>query len=427
MKVQIKDSRESKKELLIEINEDEITPFLEKSSFKISKDLKIPGFRQGKVPFEILKGKIGAMRIYEEAAIMMIPEFYIKAILDKKIGAIGRPKIEITKIVPGQGVTFRAETDILPEIILPDYKKIRVKKEKIGVKDSDIEKELRNIQKKRAKFVTVLREAEKGDRVEIDFESFLGNAPLQGGKSKNNPLIIGESYFIKGFDEELIGLKGNDKKEFSLVFPRDYSRKNLAGKKVNFKVEMKLVQERILDAINDEFACALGKFENLESLKKSLKEGILKEKNIKAKERARIKIIEEIVKKTKFSKIPESLLDAELAKIISEFKANLSRLGVLFEEYLKQIGKNEEKFKEEMRPETERRVKNSLILKKVSEREKIEVTKEEIEEKINETLKFYKNEDEARKKLDLNELREYIRSILQNQKTLDFLENLCVK
>ncbi len=427
MRVEIKNLENSKKELTVKLDESEVSPYLDKASFKLSKGLKIPGFRPGRVPFRILKEKIDQMKIYEEAAKILIPEFYVKALRAKKVEAIGRPQIGITRLVPGEGMNFKALTDVLPEVTLSAYKKIRVKREKVKVEKRDVDEELKNLQKKRAKFITKDRAAKKGDRVEIDFESFLGKVPLEGGKSQNHPLIIGESHFVKGFDEKLVGLKAGGEKEFALVFPQGHARKNLAGKKVNFKVKMKVVQERVLDEINDEFARNLGNFKDLEDLKKSLFEGILEERERQSKEKARLKLINLVVKEAEFSHIPDSLIEAELDKIVGEFKANLAGFGVDFKNYLQKIGKDELKFKEEMRPEAVKRIKQGLVLRKIAQKEGIEVTEKEVIAKINEILKRYASKEEVEKKIDLNQFKEYIRSILLNQKTVDFLENLMVK
>jgi len=242
----------SQLELKITVPAKELEKFLDMAAEELSKDFKIAGFRPGKAPRKIVEQQVGSEKVLAHAAEKAVRKTYTESIIKNKIEAIGEPKITITKIAPGNDLEFKAVIAIMPEISLGDYKKSikGLKKSELEkIKPEEIKKELDILRKSRAKLITVSREARKNDYVEIDFDVFLieeksASRRIEGGKSQNHPLTIGESYFIPGFEENLIGMKANDEKEFDLEFPRDYHKKELAGKPAKFKVKMNLVQEK---------------------------------------------------------------------------------------------------------------------------------------------------------------------------------------
>ena len=198
--------------------------------------------------------------------------------MEHKIDSLGIPDIKILKIAKGNDFEYKAEIAVLPKVLLPDYKKIvsGVKKQKTEISDKEISDALMFLRKSRASFVQIGRGAVKGDRVNIDFSAVdEQGVEIKNGEQKNQPLIIGDSLFIGDFEENLIGLKSGDCKEFQVKFPENYYDKEISGKTVNFKVKVNLVEEIILPEEKDDFAESLGKFDGLESLKKSIREGLI--------------------------------------------------------------------------------------------------------------------------------------------------------
>jgi len=186
---------------------------------------------------------------------------------------------------------------------------------------------LEYLQNSRAKYVTVNRPAQSGDRVEIDFVTRCGGVKIEGGEDKNHPLIVGKGSFIPGFEKQLEGMKSGEEKNFSLVVPNDWPQKNLAGKKLDFEIKMNLVQKREIPSLNDEFARSLGKFDSLNHLKKSIKDGLFQEKEIKEKERIRLELIEKAAADSKVE-IPEILIDIEIEKMIDELRNSTQSMGL---------------------------------------------------------------------------------------------------
>ena len=425
MKSEIKDLEKSQKEISVEISVEEMEKYMDKALEKLSKNVKADGFRAGKVPKDVAKKQLGELAIFEEASHVAIEKSYLEVIEENKLSPIGHPKAEITKTAIGNPLEYKIIVSVIPEVKLGDYSKVSGKIEIKEIEKGKVEKELEMIQKKRAKYITKDTKAEKGDRVEIDFETRVGGVKIEGGESKNHPLIIGEGKFIPGFEENLVGMSKDDIKEFSVIFPEEY-KKELAGKNADFKVEVKIIQKVELDELNDEFAKSLGKFESLNSLKKSIKDGMMAENENKAKEELKNKLIDQVSEKSTID-IPDVLIDSELDNILKEFENNVTYSGNKFEDYLVSVNTNVEKLKVEWREMAEKRVKTGLVMREISNKEEIKIEDNAIEERVNETLKHYPNEEEVRKNMDIERYKNYIAGIMMNEKVFEVLENIAEK
>jgi len=422
MKVVVNKLPGSKVEIKVEIPSTQMDMYFETAASNLSKDMKVDGFRPGKVPIEIVEKEKGSQKVYEEAANLAIQRTLAKAILDNKIEIVGQPvDITVLKVARGDSMEYRAVFWVIPEVVLGQYKGLEIKKREIKIEDKEVDKALEYLQNSRAKYVTVNRPAQSGDRVEIDFVTRCGGVKIEGGEDKNHPLIVGKGSFIPGFEKQLEGMKSGEEKNFSLVVPNDWPQKNLAGKKLDFEIKMNLVQKREIPSLNDEFARSLGKFDSLNHLKKSIKNGLFQEKEIKEKERIRLELIEKAAADSKVE-IPEILIDIEIEKMIDELRNSTQSMGLSFENYLKSINKTIEDLKKEFKPKAEKRVKIGLVLKTIAEKENIKVSEEEVTEKINETLKYYSSIEEARKNIDLEALKHYTENVIKNEKVFELLE-----
>lgn len=426
MKTDIKKLPKSKMEITVEVSYEDLRPYVEQSLNEFAKATEIKGFRPGKAPKQIVEREVGAMKIYQEGAILAIKKLYPQIISDNKIEAIGEPKIEITKLAPENPLEFKAEITVLPEIKLGDYQKIREKKNKVEITDERVGEELKKLQASRAKLVTVRRPAQKGDRVEVDFTVRVEGVKIEGGESRNHPLTIGEGHFVPGFEDNLVGLKEGDAKKFNLAFPKDYYKKELADKSAEFDVKMIVVQEKVLDELNDEFAKNLGKFKDLADLKNSIKEGLTLEEQEKETERVRFKIIEQVVNASEIE-TPELLVHAEIHKMLDEYAANIENMGIKFETYLAKIGKTVDDLEKEWEGQAEKRVKINLALREIANREKIEAADKEMEEEINKVLATFHSVEEAEQKIDMERLKEYTRGMIMNRKVFELLEKIASK
>jgi trigger factor len=422
----IKKLPQSQIEFSITVPAEDFEKFLDEAASHLSEEMKIDGFRPGRAPRKIVEQKVGAEKILAHGAEHAIKKTYVDAAIKHKLETVGEPKITITKIAQGNDLEYKAIVAIMPEIKLPNYRKeVKTIKKNSSIHPTaeQIQKELETLRNSRAKLVTVSREAGKDDRVEIDFEVFVDKKLIEGGSAKKHPLTIGENYFIPGFEDQLVGMKEGDKKEFQLDFPKDYHQKELAGKPATFKVRMALVQEKELPKADDEFAKSLGKFENLDALKKSISDGIKLEEENKNKEKWRTEAIEKIVASSTLE-LPEILVEQEIEKMMAEFEQNIASMGLQMETYLDNIKKSKSEISKGWKETAQKRVSSALALREIANAENIEVPSSQIEEEMNRVMAYYKSVPDMEKQVDMERLYTYTKGVLTNEKVFQFLENL---
>lgn len=404
--------------------------FLRLATEEISQEIKISGFRPGKAPRNLVEQKVGKAVVSNNAAEKAVSKNYLQYIKKEKIEAIGNPEIKVLDAEEDKDFRYKAVVSVMPEIILRDEYVKSIKKineefsqNKIEVKEDEVNLELEKIAKSRVKLITVRREARKNDSVEIDFNVFMNGVPIENGQSQRHPLILGKGVFIPGFEDEIIGMKEGEEKEFELDFPSDYHQKNLAGKKATFKVKMNLVHERQTPEIDDEFAKSLGNFENLEALKKSIRVGMKKELKMKNKEKRRADFLEKIVENVEVE-LPEILVSQETQKMLEEFSYQIQEMGMEMDTYLEKIKKDREELKKDWQAQAQKRVISSLAMEKIERDQEIKISAQEVETEMNRTLSLYKNVKDIKKNIDMKKLYDYSHGILENERVFDYLEKL---
>ncbi len=343
MKIEKKSLPKSQIELTVELSAEEFKPYILRGAENVSKEVKVEGFRPGKVPYDVLKAKIGEMTILEEAARIAINKTIDKAIEENmNEEPVGQPQVSIIKLAPDNPLEYKVVLAILPKIVLGDYKSLKVKMEKAEVKDEEISKTIEYLREGQVKEVITERGIEDGDKVVVDIEMFLDKVPAEGGQGKGVAVIIGKDFVVPGFDKNLLGAKKNDVRNFELPYPEDHHMKNLAGKMVDFKVKIIEVYERQLPALDDNFSHAFG-LKKFEELKENIKKSMEQEKKEKVEQKAEIEIIDKIIHLTKFDDIPEMLIKHEGETMMVELEHNVKSQGGKFEDYLSSIKKRARK------------------------------------------------------------------------------------
>ncbi|MCD6233055.1 trigger factor [bacterium] len=420
METEIKNLSKTRIGILFEVPWEEIKPFLKRAFSQLESEVNVPGFRQGKVPEEILEKKIGREKILSFAAESFIREKYPQFIRDRKIEVIGSPQLSVLKLAWGNPFCFKVVVDVLPEVQLPDYKKIAqgVPVEKIEVSDEKIMETLKWLQQQRATFNELQRKARLGDFISIEYRS----PQIENGRIFKDEFLLGKGGFVGNFEEEIQGLRKGEEKRFQIDFPKDYPRSNLAGKKIEFLVRVNKIQEMKLPPLDDDFAKSVGRFENLQGLKKSIKEGIFMEEQNTANLRRREKILEEISQKCDFE-VPQNLVDVETQRLVEDFRKEVEKeLKMSFTDYLKNAKTTEEELKKTFATRSVRNVKKFVILREIVRKENIQASNREIEEKINqEVLKKYPDINTAKKSVDLEKLKLYYKSVIENEKVMQLL------
>lgn len=419
MQVNKKDLEKSQIELTIELSLEEFAPYIEKGAAKVSQEVKIEGFRPGKVPFDILKAKIGEMTILEEAAHLAIHKTIDEVVTNNTIGrqAIGQPQVNVTKLAPSNPLEYKVIVSLLPTVALGKYKDLNLAVEKAEVSDKELDKSLRDLQEMRAQEVVADRAVGEGDKVTVDIKMSLDKVPLEDGQHRDLAVILGQDYFVPGFDKKLIGAKKGEVIKFELPYPDDHHQKNLAGKMVEFEVKINEVYNRKKPEINDEFA-GFFQLKDLVELKKNIKESLLHEKQHKVDLRNESEMLSKIIADTKFGDLPDVIVDSELKNMLAELEQSVVRQGGKFEDYLQHIKKDRAALMLELAPNAVKRVKSALVIRELALIEKIAPAHEEIHEKIDELKKQYVGQPEILKMFEEEGYHHYLGNVLTNEKVI---------
>lgn len=414
MEYTIKKLPKSEFEIKVVITKEDLEKHYQKACEDVSKEVTIKGFRPGHIPKEVLERHVGSKHIEEHAKDLAMQRTYAEIVTKENLQVISRPHVKIEKEDP---FTYIAVVATLPTVEIKDHKSIKIAKKEPKVTEKDIEEVLKDLQKYSTIYKDVDRAAKKGDRVEVDFEGFDENGKeVQNVKSKNHPVIIGENALIPGFEDQLIGLKKDEKKEFDITFPKDYGKKDFQNKKLKFKVEIKRVEEAILPELNEEFAEKVtGKKQSIEEFKKEIEKNLHAKKTKETKQERENAYIEELLKKTK-AEIPDSLIHEEAHYILHEMREEIAEKGIEFEKFLAQAKTTEEELIKRYTPEAEKRIKIRLALQHIIKEEKIEVTEAEMSEELENIKSHYPQKDHA--KIDRDYEHGELKSQLKSRLTL---------
>ena len=416
----------NKYELTVDLGREELSNYVKKAEKVITDEVRVDGFRKGKAPKDIIRKEVGDQYILEQALDIAVQDSLAKTLNEKKLEVLEVSGLNVKENSVSK-LLYIIQVVTFPEIELPKISSIKVKIRKIDVEPKEVTDALDFLRTSRAKLVPKEGVAEKGDRVEIDFEVTSDGLPVEDGVSKSHPLIIGDNKFIPGFEEQLVGMKKDENKKFSLNAPTDYFHKSVAGKKLDFSVKVITVQTVDKQDLNDDFAKSLGRFQKLEELEDNIRNGILEEKKMKEKQRLRLEILARIFEKSKID-LPAEMIDGKVNEMIIGFDNELHTKGMELSFYLAHLGKNENDLRKDWRPEAERQVGFALILRKIAKVNSLAPSKEEIEEEANRVAQTMVVRGQiSPENLNLETLKEAIEGDLTNEKVFKMLEDSCVE
>lgn len=391
-------------------------------SFKKNvKNAKIDGFRKGAIPKEMYIKKFGIESLFMDAANHVIESAYKKAMDKRKVEPVIEPVIDI-KEVNKDGITFTIDIIGKPEIKLGNYKKLGIKRDEVKVTKKEIDEEITRLRDQFAEIrVKDDGKVEDKDTAIIDFKGTVDGKELEGGTGENYPLEIGSHTFIPGFEEGLIGMSVGEEKDLDLVFPENYV-KDLAGKKVKFHVTLREIKTRVLPEMDEDFFKDLG-YENVTNeaeLKTKVEEVLKSRKQFESDD----KFIESILEKASANmevEISEEIVSDEVHRMLDQFASQLKGQGLSVEQYMEFAKKTHEDMHKDMEPEAIKRIKYRYLIEEIANKEKIEVTDEEVEHDAEEMAKNYGiTKDELLKAFGGMEVMKYDSRM---RKTLDFLKN----
>lgn len=383
-----------------------------------AKDAKIQGFRAGKAPLPIVEKSADPARLQSEFLDKAMNKLYARALDEHNLRPVDQPEVKITKFVPFETLELEAEVEVVGEVKLPDYKKIKVTREKVSVSAKEVDDVIANLRTREAEKKDVDRASKDKDEVWIDFTGVDAKTkePIKGADGKDYPLILGSNTFIPGFEPNLVGLKAGDEKTFVLTFPKDYGVKALQNRKVEFTVNVKKVQEVVEPKIDDTFAAKVGPFKTVADLKEDIKKELSARLESEAEQRYNDELIRKIAEKAKVA-IPEVLITEQIERIERDQRQNLMYRGQTWQEYLEAEGLTDETYRAKHRPEAELRVKAGLVLSEIAELEKLTVTAAEIDMQLH-ALKAQYPDAQMQAELAKPAARNQIASRMLTEKTL---------
>jgi trigger factor len=419
MQHELKRTEKSTVEVTITVPPADYKKNMETAAVRLSERAAIKGFRPGKAPYELVKQEMGEIRILEEAMQSIVETNFFKVVAEEKLDTIGMPQITLEKFAPGNDLVFKATAALLPKVTLPNLATIKVESKPVTVGKEQIDETMNNLRKMQGKEVIKTGAATKDDKVVVNMEMFIDKVPVEGGQAPNHQVYLSEPHYIPGFAEELVGLKKDDAKEFSLKFPKEHYQKHLAGKNVDFAVKVNEVYELSYPEINDEFAKALGQ-KSLEKMVELLTANLTKEGQRKEDERFEIALLEQLIEKSTFEVIPDVLIDAEKNKMFYELKHNLEEQGIPVEKYLADLKKTEAEILADFTAQADKRAKAALISRQLALDNNIKVEPDEINTELAAIRAAYPNNPQVEENLKRQEVIHTIATTLQNKKVIQW-------
>ena len=391
---------------------------------ELGKDIKVPGFRKGKVPVSVVSKNVNPNMLAQKTLESALSKAVADAFISEKLQALDRPEVEVKKFVPGSELEFTAESEVMPKIKIGDYKNLKSTAKKVSVTKKDISEITDRLKKGFASKKTVQRPAKLTDEVNIDFEGKKDGIAFDGGKGEKYDLVLGSNSFIPGFEDGIIGKKTGETFDLKLTFPEDYHADNLKGAEVVFTTTINEIKEVVEPELNDELVAKAGPFKTVEELEDDIKREITKQKETEAIEKLKDDLVAELVEKSTVP-VPDVLLKDQMKLIEQDTNRNLMYRGVSIDDYIKSLKYKDKNdwLENEVRPIAEKRVKAGLLLAELSKVEKIEATENELLEKINQLGKQYPSED-MRKHLKTPEVQRDVANRILTEKTVDRLVSL---
>jgi trigger factor len=368
----------------VEVPPETVEQELNTAAAQLGREMRIPGFRKGKVPAQMVIQQLGRQAVLDEAVRAAMPGWYERAVTDAKIAAIGDPKLDMDELPEkGAPLAFSIEVAVRPTAKLGDYKGLEVGRREPEASDTEIDEELDRIREQSASLETVDRPAKQGDFVVLDFLGTVDGEPFEGGEARGYLLELGSNRLIPGFEEQLVGASADEERDVTVTFPDDYQAEHLAGKEAVFASTVREVKEKRVPELDDEFALDVAGMDSLQELREDIANR-LRDANERAIEtQFREAVLDAAVDEAEVD-IDHDLVHAKAHDMWNETARRLQRQGLDPAQYLQFTGKEEEELVTEAEPEAERALKREAVLAAVVDAENIEVTDDELLEAMRE-------------------------------------------
>ncbi|GAA4866039.1 trigger factor [Saccharopolyspora rosea] len=361
----------------VEVPFDELKPNFDRAYKALAQQVRIPGFRPGKVPARVLESRIGRGPVLDEVVNEAVPDKYLEAVRSSEVQTLGRPDIEVTKIEDGAEIAFTAEVDVRPEITVPAFGELSVSVDDVEVTEEEVTEQLDSLRARFGTLTGVDRPAQQGDFVSIDLSATVDGQEVEDAQTSGLSYEIGSGQLVEGIDDALIGASEGETKTFTTRLVAGEH----AGKDAEVTVKLNSVKERQLPEADDEFAQMASEFDTVEELTNDLRERLGRVKRMQQGMQARDKILDALLETTEVP-LPEKVVESEIEvrkhDAVHPFEHDEAR----FEEWLEQQGKTREEFDTETREEAEKAVKTQLVLDTIADAEQVTVSDNELTERI---------------------------------------------
>lgn len=409
--------------LTVEIETEKVAKAVNEVYREYSKVTKIPGFRPGKAPRSIVERYVSEESVRQRAAEVLVPKAYSEAIKENDIHPYSDPDVEMVQFEQDKPLIFKAEIPLAPKVELGEYKGIEVERPKNEVSDADVEAQIKRLQAGRATSEKVEdRGIETGDLVVVDIASALEGEEM--GASRRSLIDVGTN--PPSFDESILGMKQGERKVFDVEYPADFSDEELAGKKMQFDASIDSIRARIVPDLDDEFAKNIGGFETMDELRADVRTRMTAAVEEQADAEVEAKIVNEIISRSQVF-FPEVMIEHDLEHEIEDIQERLKRQGLTPDLYLKQLGKTQEEFLDDLRQRASVRLRSGLVLGEIIDKEGIDVTGAEVEAEIDRlAAESNVTREAAETYLDTRGGRKSLGNSMLNRRVMEFVKSVSV-
>lgn len=407
--------------LEVEVDSDKVNAAIVAAVRSLAHRVKVPGFRRGRVPKNILELTVGKEAILDEALELLVPKAYSQAVEEQGVEPIDRPQVEVVTIEEGAPLVFKATVEVKPEVTLGEYKGLAINKEKVVVTKEEVEDVLQNLRERQATMEASEDEpADTGDLIMVDFSGTVDGQPFEGSQAENMPLIIGTPGFYPGLGEQLVGAKKGDSLEVKIALPDDFRVAEVAGQEAVFSVVVNDVHKKRLANLDDEFAKDVSEFDTLEELKANLEKRLQEVKEQRVREKMETQAIEQVMERTEVE-VPAVMATRRARTMLRNFAHELEHRGVTLEKYCEFKETTAENIEEEFLPAARESVKQELILDAIAKKENLTVTPEKLAQALDSLAAGVKDPEQAKERWSEDGTQEAMAVSLLRQEAVDLL------
>jgi len=422
MQTTVTELPESRVRVEAEVSPDEVERSVEQAAKELGKDLRMPGFRRGKIPTPVVIKRFGREAVLDQAVRGSLGRWYVDALEDSKIHPVGDPELDLGDLPgPGEPLKFHFEIGVRPTAKLGKYKGLEVGRHEPEPDPADVDAELEQLRERGARLETVEEPAQRSDFVVMDYVGSIDGEEFEGGTGRDQMVELGTGRLIPGFEEQLEGAAAGQERTVTVNFPDDYGAEHLQGKPAQFAVTIKEVKRKRLPELDDDFAIEAGGFDSIDELREDIASKLREAEERKAEADYREAVLDAVADKAKVD-VPDALVRARATELWERMLHSLGHQGINKDMYLQISGKNEEEIVEEALPDAERALRREAVLAAVVEAENIEPADGDILDALQSTAaRENTTPEKLRDRLEQSGRLDDLREDLAQRQAVDFL------